>query len=636
MNHKRPFSLFILLLLLTITLPAAADPDLPSRSREGEGLTAVMQAFLEDQQPIESIIGSRQAAATLCSGGFAGSYPCSNINLIAHFPLATLGASGGNSIWGWTDPQTGKEYALMGLNNGTAFIDITATPPVYLGKLPTHTVNSTWRDIKVYANHAFVVSEASSHGMQVFDLTRLRTVVSPPVTFTNDAHYSGFGAGHTLAINEASGYAYKTGGDSTCGRGLHMVDIRTPTSPTFAGCFSADGYTHETQCVIYNGPDLSHMGKEICFNANEDTITIVDVTNKSNPIQLSRTGYAGCTSTSNCYTHQGWLSEDQTTFLLDDELDESGQGVNTRTYVWNMTDLDAPVLTTIHEGTNPNIDHNLYIKGGLVYQAHYRAGLRLLDLNSLTEVGYFDIYPANNNANFNGAWGNFPYFDSERVIVSGIEQGLFVLEPTNMSADFRLEPDKVALSLCGPAASDKVTVRTDGLYGFSGNVTLGMTGVPLGATAVFSTSTPAINSTTTLTLTNSSAALGNHLLTVTGSGNAKTYNEYLKLSVYEAATAVPTLFPTGHTLDLTWNNIGAAAYEVWQVSNDPYFEPSTSCAASPTACTTTTQTNHLFAEGWGNPATNYTYLIVAPNTCGNAQTTIRQAVFNFALTPGSP
>src|SRR5690606_20218176 len=98
-----------------------------------------------------------------------------------------MGASGGNDIWGWTDPETEKEYALMGLNNGTAFVDVSdPVNPVYLGKLPTHTQSSLWRDIKVYADHAFVVSEASGHGMQVFDLTRLRGVTSPQ-TFTVDA-----------------------------------------------------------------------------------------------------------------------------------------------------------------------------------------------------------------------------------------------------------------------------------------------------------------------------------------------------------------------------------------------------------------------------------------------------------------
>ena len=107
--------------------------------------------------------------ATLCENGMAGIYPCNGYDLMEVMPLIVFGASAGNDSWGWTDPATGKEYALFGTDVNTAFIDITnPTEPIYLGNLPTATVESTWRDIKVYNNHAFIVSEAPGHGMQVF------------------------------------------------------------------------------------------------------------------------------------------------------------------------------------------------------------------------------------------------------------------------------------------------------------------------------------------------------------------------------------------------------------------------------------------------------------------------------------
>ena len=109
--------------------------------------------------------------------GMIGEYPCGNVTLLAHLDLPTMSAEAGNDVWGWTDSVTGKEYALMGLANGTGFVDISdPTTPVYLGKLPTHTVATIWRDIKVYGDYAFIVSEADGHGMQVFDLARLRDV----------------------------------------------------------------------------------------------------------------------------------------------------------------------------------------------------------------------------------------------------------------------------------------------------------------------------------------------------------------------------------------------------------------------------------------------------------------------------
>jgi choice-of-anchor B domain-containing protein len=230
-----------------------------------------------------------------------------------------------------------------------------------------------------------------------------------------------------------------------------MFNIQDPTNPSFAGCFSNDGYTHDAQCVNYNGPDADLQGKEICFNANEDTVTIVDVTDKSNPVQISRTGYSG-----SAYTHQGWLTEDQTYFLLDDELDEQNFGHNTRTRVWNVSDLDNPVIDNTFDGTTPSIDHNQYIKGNFSYQADYRAGLRILDISNIgapVEVAYFDIYPADDNAQFNAAWSNYPYFESGTVIVSGIEQGLFILQP-----NLQTGPVDNAPSVTVTAPTNNITV----------------------------------------------------------------------------------------------------------------------------------------------------------------------------------
>ncbi|HKH71959.1 MAG TPA: choice-of-anchor B family protein [Vicinamibacterales bacterium] len=364
-----------------------------------------------------------------CTNGFAGAYPCRDVDLLSFLSHAEMGGGSGNDIWGWTDPETGHEYALVGESSGTAFVDISnPSQPIYVGSLPTHTAPSAWRGIKAFANHAFVVSEAVDHGMQVFDLTQLRNVTAPPVTFSETAHYAGFGSTHTLALNTRTGFAYAVG-TRTCEGGLHVVDVRTPGTPRAAGCFSLDGYTHETQCVVYTGADAIYRDHEICLNSNEDTLTIVDATDKLEQVQLSRTGYGG-----SAYTHQGWLTDDQRFFLVNDEGDEQAFKHATRTWIWDVSDLDAPVLLTYYDGPTPSIDHNLYVRGNLVYESNYRSGLRVLDASqiaqgALRELGFFDIFPADDNANFNGAWTSYPFFSSGAVIVNGIEQGLFVVRP---------------------------------------------------------------------------------------------------------------------------------------------------------------------------------------------------------------
>jgi choice-of-anchor B domain-containing protein len=366
-------------------------------------------------------------AQTPCVNGMAGPYPCENINLLSFVENGDLGGGSMNDIWGWVDPLDSAEYVLLGRTNGTSFLDITdPVNPIYLGDLPTATLNSTWRDIKVYNNYAFIVSEAGEHGMQIFDLTNLRDIISPPLLFEEDAHYSGWGNAHNIVINESTGRAYGVGTNTFSG-GLHIVDISDPLNPTLIGDFSEDGYTHDAQVVNYSGPDTNFQGKEIAFACNENTVTVVDVTDASNTGLISSTGYPGSS-----YTHQGWLTEDHRYFLSNDELDEQGSGINTTTFIWDMLDLSAPLIIGTFVSSTSAIDHNLYTHNGYVYQSNYRAGLRILDTENiadaiLEEVAYFDVYPSSNSAQFDGTWSNYPYFPSGVIAVSHIGEGLFLL-----------------------------------------------------------------------------------------------------------------------------------------------------------------------------------------------------------------
>lgn len=356
---------------------------------------------------------------TPCEDNEAAGFPCSGFDLQDRLTNAQMDAGFANDSWGWTDPLDGKEYALIGLDNGTAFVDISnPTDIVYLGKLPTHTVNSIWRDIKVYNNYAFVVSEASSHGMQVFDLTRLRNIDSPPVTFTEDAHYDGFGNAHNIVINTESGYAYGVG-TSTFGGGPHFINIQDPLNPVAAGGYSNNNYSHDAQVVTYNGPDPDYVGREILIGSNENLIAIVDITDKNNPQEIATITYPAIG-----YTHQGWFTEDQRFFLLGDEIDEISFGFNTRTVIFDFEDLDNPSIHFEYEGTNPSTDHNGYVVGNLFYLASYRAGMRVIDISnieneSITEIGYFDTFPANNNVGTSALWNVYPFFESGNIVLSG-------------------------------------------------------------------------------------------------------------------------------------------------------------------------------------------------------------------------
>ncbi|GAA0713955.1 hypothetical protein GCM10009430_06400 [Aquimarina litoralis] len=360
-----------------------------------------------------------------------GIYESCGIDFVSSISLSEMNASEGNDSWGWTDTTTGKEYAIMCLDNGTAFIDISNPEnPIYLGKLPTATNNSPWRDAKVYQNHAFIVSEASGHGMQVFDLTTLRNVTNPPQTFTANTTYTGFGNAHNIVINETSGFAYAVG-TSTFSGGPHFVNIQDPTNPVAAGGFistGGDAYSHDAQVVTYSGPDTDYTGREILIGSNQIEIVIADITDKDNPQTISTINYDNIG-----YTHQGWFTEDQRFFLLGDELDESSVGFNTRTVVFDFEDLDNPRFHMNYSGTTPAIDHNGYVKGNKFYLANYTAGIRIIDISSIasqsmTEIGYIDTFPSNDNTGFSGAWNVYPYFESGNIVISDINSGFILVK----------------------------------------------------------------------------------------------------------------------------------------------------------------------------------------------------------------
>ena len=399
-----------------------------------------------------------------CIDGFAKipgtdyEYSCLNYDLMGRITLDEMDAEAGNDCWGWTDSTTGREYAIMGVNNGTSFIDITdSTSPQYLGKLPTSTVDSSWRDMKVYNDHVYIVSEAGDHGLQVFNLANLRGLDSEQV-FSADYTDKSFGKAHNIAINEDSGYAYIAGART---KGIYAFNLSNPLAPKLELEGSQFGYSHDAQIVNYKGPDQDHFGKEIYIGSNENKVDIVDVTDKSEPKLISTFLY------DHQYTHQAWLTDDHKYALLGDELDEVDSNyelkadAKTRTVIIDLSDLEKPSLHHDYEAETKAIDHNGYVKGTEFFLASYTAGLRVLDIlnidqKSISEIGFFNTFIDHNDSGlpnsttvksqdpdgdhsgkkgnssaFNGAWSVYPFFKSENIIISDINSGLYIVKKQN-------------------------------------------------------------------------------------------------------------------------------------------------------------------------------------------------------------
>lgn len=412
---------------------------------EGGSWVSQAKLLIPGEPGLPAIVGEEVGCG---DDGMAAQFGCGGVDILSFLPISEIGGGRGiatNDIWGWTDPDTGREYALVGRTDGTAFVDVSdPVHPRYLGNLPktAGTQTAAWRDVKVFGNHAFVVADgAGQHGMQVFDLTRLREVGDTSVQFDADAIYDGVASAHNVAINGDTGMAYIVGANSggeSCGGGLHMVDVNEPESPIFVGCFQdlstgrrGTGYSHDAMCTLYNGPDTEHVGREICFGSNENSLSIADVTDKEAPIALSSATYPNA-----AYAHQGWITDDHRYFFMGDELDEGaaqreGAGwAGARTLIWDVSDLDDPILAKEHFGETPATDHNLYIRGDVMYQSNYTSGLRILNVSdplNPIEVGFLDTVPSDESIAMSGSWSNYPFFESGTIVVASRGEGLFML-----------------------------------------------------------------------------------------------------------------------------------------------------------------------------------------------------------------
>lgn len=387
--------------------------------------------------------------------------------------LVFTGASFLSDIWGWTSPA-GEEYAIIGTTSGVAFVRVSdPTNPEFLGIVPTtnpNTIRNFWWDLKSYQNYLYWTTEVNNAGVGIFDLSRLDALdpVAPGTPLAADGRWgvdpdsgvgpdpvTGYIRAHNIAINPSQARAYLIGvsKDSAIAPtffddGIVILDLTDPMKPVEIGTISGpDVDAHDAQIVRYAGPDLEHVGKEILFNYNggELDVQIWDVTDPASPSPISTFAYPGAS-----FTHQGWLTDDHAFVLLGDEEDELF-GLQdprdpllpdtARTYICDADDLEFVDCYGSFDSPAASIDHNLFVKGDKVYQAHYTAGVRVLEIGpdglgriALSEIAHMDTEPRlpNNHMNKNinifvGPWGVFPFFDSGTIAASDGLNGLILM-----------------------------------------------------------------------------------------------------------------------------------------------------------------------------------------------------------------
>jgi len=325
-------------------------------------------------------------------------YSQNNVTLLSN--LNEYPSIGYNDIWGYVDGN-GNEYALLGVENGTSIINVTnPASPVEVAFIPGGS-QSVWRDIKTWGTYAYVVSDFTSDGLQIIDLSQLPTTA----TLVNQIT-TWFTRAHNIYID--NGFAYVIGTNN--GGGMHILDLSNPVNPTRTSYYTGSGYIHDV-----------YVWNDTVVACAEDVYDLVNVSNKSSA-QLISTSLA----LPGIYAHSGWMTEDKRYFVATEEF-------NVRDItIWDLADRSSwNLVVSSWALPNSSIIHNLFVLGNYAHISYYTSGYVVLDISDPTNpvlAGQYDTYPSNNSGNYAGAWGCYPYLPSGNTLISDMQTGLYVLK----------------------------------------------------------------------------------------------------------------------------------------------------------------------------------------------------------------
>lgn len=421
---------------------------------DSKGMDAKKTLQIRKKMQIYERLSEAKVSAS-CKDGFAGDYPCENLDLLSHVPLSdfSINPSAANDVWGFYDLNDGKEYAIIGLYNGVSVVEVTnPESPRIVASLESQ--STSWRDIKVYQHfnsataqwdsYAYVTADSASVGTMIVDLRSLPESVSILGSEASDisahnVYLSNVDYSLGVTLNDVQPYLHIAGSNRQ-GGAFSTYRLDNPQRPIAIYrnvSSSRSNYSHDVSSMIIKDQrkDTQCLTPgplcEIFFDFNEDNFQIWDKTNNRNPGRLSTTAYENVS-----YVHSGWYTEDKQVVVIHDELDEMDYGLNTAVRFFELSDLRGPTLLSTWFGPTGAIDHNGFVRGNRYYMSNYTRGMTVLDISDASnpyQVGFFDTFPVSDNTSFNGAWGVYPYLPSGVVLISDISSGLYIVRDNTVS-----------------------------------------------------------------------------------------------------------------------------------------------------------------------------------------------------------
>jgi len=335
-----------------------------------------------------------------------------NVTLLDH--IDDYPSVGYNDCWGYTAPD-GREYALLGVRNGTSIVDITDAGNASEVDFISGPATCTWYDLKTYENYLYVVNDCFG-GMQIIDLSDLPNSAELVTT------YNGFSSSHNISIDIPNAMLYVEGS------GVRALSLANPEEPVQVSTFGRS--THD----IYAQNNIVYTSE-----GSFGTVGIFDLSVPASPTMLGRFSIPN-----SGYVHNAWATEDGNFLMTTEET--TGKTVK----LFDIRNLNNVPITSEYIGSS-NLAHNAHIKGDFAYISHYGDGLVILDISdpfNMFEAGFYDTSPS--TGGFNGAWGAFPFFPSGKILISDIQRGLFVFnfdESQPSVVSLNLTPDSPPVTI---------------------------------------------------------------------------------------------------------------------------------------------------------------------------------------------
>ena len=328
--------------------------------------------------------------------------------------------TGGSDVWGYTAPD-GEEYALMGVMDGIAIVRVSDMEVIDIVPGPTEGFYYYNRDIKTYSHYAYAVARMSgtNQGLMIIDLSPLPDSVRFVGSYINGSDT----LSHNLSIDTATGYAYIVKQDYT---GFRVVNLADPENPEDVITVSVPLRLND----VYARNDTVYVGEY-----QSGSFSIFDLSDKENPQLLARVDVPNPG-----IVHNIWPTDDGTHIMTTEET--AGKTVK----MWNIEDMENIELVGEYLGVN-SLAHNTHIMGDFAYISHFTAGVTVVDISdptNLIEVAQYDTYPLNDNPNYRGCWGAYPFTQNGMVFASDMEGYLTVLQFTETNTSvFEGEPEQI-------------------------------------------------------------------------------------------------------------------------------------------------------------------------------------------------